>query len=363
MNTIITSLMPIGRLLWIHVAPSRRISLALWVILILADGDCRAAPEPALPLQEKALKITHRILPDCFVQKVAFNDRGQAWIGTFRQGLIHWDRNVFHWFSPTNSDFPETHLWDLTTDKSRDLWVGTSAGLIRVNEAGKMQKYDSANSPMPGNPVFSLAVDSSNRVWAACGSAGKSALLSFDGHVWNVWTAKELKTAFSFVKRVTVDAQGNIWAALFRSAGDTLMVRIGNRGCDLFGPEHWGFPLYDCGGLLAGGNDRFILVDYSLSSATADHPPQLIQYHSQGWRAIAPPGSSRSDWTCLKGYCLDGNGTFWVANNRGLWGYDGKKWTHAVIPELAEAVFSLAYDSPSGLWLCTGKGIYIADVR
>lgn len=58
--------------------------------------------------------FSHQILEGYFVTSIAFDHQGNAWIGTFKQGLIKYNPSGITLYKSTNSIIPDTsviHVW------------------------------------------------------------------------------------------------------------------------------------------------------------------------------------------------------------------------------------------------------------
>jgi len=73
-----------------------------------------------------------------------------------------------------NDGLPNSIVQSLVFDKAGYLWIGTESGLSKY-DGQKFQNYYEKNG-LPSNRVWSLAVDNSNRIYAACYNGGIAVL-------------------------------------------------------------------------------------------------------------------------------------------------------------------------------------------
>jgi len=65
------------------------------------------------------------------------------------------------------------------------LWIGKPEGLIRLDKAtGETALYNTANSGLPSNVIYSLAVDGQSSLWIGTDNG----LARFDGEDWWIYT-------------------------------------------------------------------------------------------------------------------------------------------------------------------------------
>lgn len=133
------------------------------VFVLVAHFSCEkkvTSPE----YQDVAIKISDHLLPEYYVTSIAFDSRGAAWIGTFRQGLIKYDGDATV-YCASNSALPDSlYIHDVAVDKTDNIWLGTGVGLIKFS-TNEFTIYNTSNSPLPENIIWSLAVDDDNILW------------------------------------------------------------------------------------------------------------------------------------------------------------------------------------------------------
>ena len=142
-------------------------------------GVWNTGPDPAVGTDDQTLRfgagaVQGTGLPDPDVRDVAVDAQGRVWIGTAR-GLAYV-------FSPgsafagnaglatpqwpvvadgTDYLLRDVEVLDLEVDPAGQVWVGTTSGAYLVNAAGDavVRTVTAANSPLPSDAVFRVAVD------------------------------------------------------------------------------------------------------------------------------------------------------------------------------------------------------------
>ncbi len=118
------------------------------------------------------------ILPGSIVWSVCYDRKNTMWIGTSR-GLIHLDNGTMTAFSKSNSSLSTECVRDLTCDRNGNIWIATSAS-SDSDEPGGVYKYDgekfvnfnSSNSPLPDTYITSIYTDSWNNIWMGTRNSG-----------------------------------------------------------------------------------------------------------------------------------------------------------------------------------------------
>jgi ligand-binding sensor domain-containing protein len=152
-------------------------------------------------------------LPSNSVQAVAIDDSGNKWIGT-SNGLAKFNGSEWTVFNTANSGLPSNYIMSITidnmygsiwvrtsspdvaifdgsdwgifytyvncvysivVDKNGNKWIGTSNGLIKLDDVSHMEyRFYAYDSPLPSDVIYSLAVDDSGNVWIGTLEGGLS---------------------------------------------------------------------------------------------------------------------------------------------------------------------------------------------
>jgi sugar lactone lactonase YvrE len=112
-------------------------------------------------------------------------------------GMTHWDGE--HWYPISNVDhavIASPRFNDIVADASGVLWIGSDHGLLRYDPAigpSSLQRFDTGNTPLPGNQITDLDFDPTGVLWIASQELGGSAAGGLVRHdpakaQWQVWT-------------------------------------------------------------------------------------------------------------------------------------------------------------------------------
>ena len=111
---------------------------------------------------------------------VLLDNGNELWIGVFAGGSIKLDKTTEEMtlYNHANSGLPHNDVYALAIDGSDNLWIGTWGGLAKF-DGSNWTTYDTSNSGLPGNVVSALAINDSN-IWVGTeGGLGR-----FDGSNW-----------------------------------------------------------------------------------------------------------------------------------------------------------------------------------
>ncbi len=107
-------------------------------------------------------------LPSLFVTDLALDADGRMWAGTW-WGLASLDPGAELWEQPVPPESLPSALVTAVLAQERQLWIGTDNGLARFDIASGVLSIEEALSQQD---VQDLALDSSNRLWAATEGGG-----------------------------------------------------------------------------------------------------------------------------------------------------------------------------------------------
>ncbi|MEL7448801.1 MAG: two-component regulator propeller domain-containing protein [Pseudomonadota bacterium] len=106
---------------------------------------------------------------------------GRFWIGTVDDGLVSVDPQTgdavqFKHDAASDGSLPDDHIFDLLTDGSGNLWVGTGDGLARYDESAKafvrFQHEEGSDGSLSHNAIRSIFEDSAGTLWVGTAEGG-----------------------------------------------------------------------------------------------------------------------------------------------------------------------------------------------
>jgi ligand-binding sensor domain-containing protein len=112
-------------------------------------------------------------------------------------------------YNMANSPLPDNRVYCIAIDSLDRKWIGTDNGLA-VFDGATWTIYDNSNSGLTWTSVRGIAFDHEGVAWIATVIGG---LYSFDGTTWVNYNTGNSPIADDFVKGVCVDSADNIWLA------------------------------------------------------------------------------------------------------------------------------------------------------
>ncbi len=124
---------------------------------------------------------------------------------------------IFKIWNTTNSTIPTNSLWSLFIDNDGIVWVGSSnIGLIKF-DGNNFTNYNTTNSPVKANWVTSIASDKFHNLWISTikSGGGQGALMKFDRFSnWSFFDTSNSGISNGNQWCVAVDTNNIIWCSL-----------------------------------------------------------------------------------------------------------------------------------------------------
>ena len=300
------------------------------------------------------------ILNGYVIAAIAFDSKGNAWIGTMGDGLIRYNPRETKIYNSKNSIFSEdSFIWDIAVDKNDNVWIGTSEGVWK-HDGKEFTLYNSQNTAMPEDIVWSIAVDSKNHIWMASNRRFLGGLVKYDGVNWVAYTPDNSPLPSNSVRSITIDKSDNVWLAM--SDPQVYLVKISNDKWNFYGEKELGFRLsgtindiqFDKKNRLWG------VVDYSLLSVWVSPLPHFFIFDGQNTTILSCGEGIRLGLfpkiTIDKDDYIWGTGVAGIAC--GVW--IDEHWIPFSLSDFGGSSVRTIGEAPDGkLWFGTENGIYI----
>ena len=159
------------------------------------SGVCYFKGTSCIPLADSRIK---NISPKSLV----LDGVGNLWMASSTEGLFKYTSNeIQHW--DEDDGLLAATINALTSDKSKNIWIGTNDGLIRYN--GVSFDTFSTTDGLPSNAIVSLMVDKKGVLWVGT-SSGVS---RFIDHEFVPFSPKMLSTYQ--IRSMFEDRENNVW--------------------------------------------------------------------------------------------------------------------------------------------------------
>ncbi len=295
-----------------------------------------------------------KILDKIFVTAIAFDNQGNAWIGTFNQGLIKYNGKETIHFNSKNSCFGDSaHIEDIKIDGRGNVWIG-EIGLVKF-DGKKFTRYNSRNSAIPEDWVKSIAIDSKDNVWFSSSRASLGGLVKYDGHNFTVFTPSNSVLPVNMVQSITIDKNDHVWLAMAESVQRPYLVKIEGDKWTVYGSKELGFTPYFLSDIKVNNNNEvYCTIDYGLSSSWSNDRSDVFTFN----------GSRCEQFNTEKAgfgsrlLAIDNRGRVWRAANT-LALLEGSGWQES--SQKFEGIFAIEQAKDNKMWIGTGNGIYIQN--
>jgi len=301
-----------------------------------------------------------KILDGYVVKAIAFDSKGNAWIGTQDEGLIRYNENETVIYNFENSILPSDFvIWDIAVDKNDNVWIGASDGVWKY-DGKKFTLYNSQNTTMPEDIVWSIAVDSNNNIWMASCRFRQGGLVKYNGSTWTAYTPDNSPLPTNSIQGIAIDKLDNIWLSLSDYVTQGYLVKISNDTWTIYDEKDLGFKPYYFGGIQCDSKNRLWgAIDYSLSSTWVSPSPHFFIFD----------GKQATTLSCEEDIHIGGRPRVTIDNNDYVWSYGlGSAcgvWIGEQCKQFDSSVFGgsnpwiIKEDSNHKLWFGTENGIYI----
>jgi len=326
------------------------------LILFLTFGIFLISCEKAIDTPFKGANFDQKILDGYFVTSIAFDNIGNAWIGTFKQGLIKYNHDETIVYNSKNSSLPDSSVInDICVDSKNNLWIGCD-GLI--NYDGKsFTCFNTSNSPMPEDYVRSIAIDSEDNVWFTSSRFRQGGVVKFDGKNWSVFTPDNSDLPVNSVRSIAIDRSDKVWIALSEKVGESYLVSYSNNHWKTHTSSDLGFTPYYFGNIQINSQNKVCgAIDYSLSSSLFNNGPQVFIFDGNSSEKL-----QFDSITNINYITVDNQDNIWCIGYEGYSVYDGQNWIidNSTFKEVG--LFSIEQAKDEKIWIGTGDGIYIND--
>jgi ligand-binding sensor domain-containing protein len=330
------------------------------IVFLLLIGTILASCEKFSDSQRKKgipnTNFSQKILDGYFVTSIAFDSKGNAWIGTFRQGLIKYNSQETIVYNSSNSQIPaNTVIWDIAIDKKDNIWIGCD-GIVRYDGVN-FTLFNSLNTTIPEDFVYSIDIDSKDNIWFTSCRFREGGIVKFDGITWNVFTPENSDLPVNMVHSITVDHNDNVWLALGETVTKSYLVKITGNTWTSYTSDNIGFSPYYLGNIeINSRNEVCASIDYSLSSTFFPSGPQAFVFDGNFSLQLTIDSLTR-----IKSLKVDNLDNIWCNTYNGFAVYNWDEWT--VNDEIFKETgsFTIEQSPDNKIWIGTGNGIYIND--
>lgn len=247
---------------------------------------------------------------------LAFNGSGSKLVAAVDGGLSI-GNTTFTNLTPPNGQ----HAWDLAGENSsNNFWLATLGGGVAYYSNSSWAAYTTANSGLPFNDVYAVAVDGNNTLWAGTTGYG---IAAFNGTTWTTYTlpitiphpVTANPMANDAISDIAIDGNNNKWFATDGSG--VAVLNTANTAWTLYNTANSGLPNNFVHAITIDGSQRWF--------GTLGGGVAALDIVSNTWQVYNTTNSPLPDNDVLA-IAIDDNGGQWFAT------YDTGLTFHGSLP-------------------------------
>jgi len=308
--------------------------------------------------EEFELGSLQKILDGYVVKAIAFDSKGNAWIGTQGKGLIRYNEKETVFYNSDNSVLPkEFVIWDVAVDKNDNVWIGESSGMWKY-DGKQFTLYNSKNTAMPEDVAGSIAIDSKNIIWFASCRFKQGGLVKYDGSEWTAYTPKNSDLPDNQIKDIAIDQSDNVYLTL-----NDYLVKVSDDKWEIFDKNDLGLTNFIFAGIQFNSKNLLLGInDHSFNGLALQPPAELYTFDGKEATIL----SYIDDVTSIPGntkITIDRNDDVWcfaIGKDCVVWKNKNKNWNKFDRSEFGGSSVWVIAESPDyRIWFGTENGIYI----
>jgi len=341
-------------------------------ILLIVAGFFSCSKQSSGDPEEFNFEKVQKDLNDCVVQAIAFDSKGNAWMGVFeieprqdynvppetKHYIVRYNAEETVFYHAENSILPEDFwIWDIAVDKKDNVWIGGAGGLLKYNGEA-FTFYNSQNTAMPEDVVWSIAVDSKDNLWLASCRFNQGGLVKYDGSKWTTYTPDNSALPDNSINDIAIDQSDNVWLTV-----NDYLVKVSGDKWNVYDKNDLGLTNLIFSGIQFNSkNLLFGIADHSFNNLLIQPPCEFYTFDGKKAKLL----SKIENATSIPGQTkitIDHNDNVWCyaygsRNVCGVW--NGNKWKLFDSSEFGgSSVWVIKEDRNHKMWFGTENGVYI----
>ncbi len=268
---------------------------------------------------------------------IAFDSLNNKWVSTGFNGLAKLTGNTWTVFDTLNSNIPSNRVWSVTVDKKNIIWISTDKGIGRYDGVN-WTVYDT--STLLG--INTITVDNKNVKWMASFGNG---LINYDDTTWTYFKTNNSQIQTNLITGVSLE--NNIkWMA----TGYNGIIGFNDTSFINFNYSNSGIP---------SNSVRCISVDLNGDKWMGFHTAYAAKYNSinNSWILYNDVWPGIVGGTITFAY-NDSRNTKWFGSQNGLFRFNDTVLVNCNPPVIGASFGDFREDKFRNLWIC-GAALYV----
>lgn len=294
-------------------------------------------------------------------------------------------RSSSNWkqYTSDNSALLDNTILATTTDRSGNIWIGTSQGLCRLSSQGQWTDFSQFNAKLKGQFVNCLTVDGSRNLWIGTDDYG---VIKYDGRNWTEYSEKTRVMKMKFIREITIDKNNVKWIGVtlggLVSYDDMQWYKYTSQNSKLLSDFILCVAIDRGNRKWIGTNDGLsVFNDHVWKNYTTENSPLphniipsivtdnnikwmgtlggVVRYDDKEWKVYDDRNTPLPSLQ-VNALALDKNGMLWVVTDEGVALFDCKSnwitFTHENSPLPKNGITSIVVDAQGNKWIGTTFG-------
>ena len=161
---------------------------------------------------------TNSQIPNNRVETIAIDKSGNKWIGCYPGGVAKFYGTNWTIYNTSNSGLPNNAIQTIKIDGYGNKWIGSSYGGLTKFDDKNWTIYNKYNSPLPSPRISSIAIDANGIKWIGTGGFPdynnenyRADLLRFDDTNWILYDSTNSDLIRDNIWSIAIDSLNNKW--------------------------------------------------------------------------------------------------------------------------------------------------------
>ena len=269
---------------------------------------------------------------------------GKMWIGTYSSGIIVHDNNTWTKYDTSNSPIPIDRIWTIKVDAQNNKWFGTYGSI------GGLVKFDGTNWEVfyleeygiDGNSIFDIEFDEDGNLWMGSYWNG---LIKYDGSEFTLYNSQttNLDNGMEEINCLEIDSSGHIW------------IGSDYKGAAVFDRVSSWTHFYESDNTV---NGAIYTLDIDANQNKWFGGTKFLSKYNNvgGWKIYDYPEETMWPWSSI----VESENKIWFSLSRGgFYKFESETWTH-IYPsdqDLSEENSQACFKNSNGdIWIGYNNG-------